>query len=281
MERYLSIIGVVTFVFAMVACSAEPAVTLEKEWVLSGFDSPECVMESDDGSFLYVSNVNGDGSDVDGNGYIARISLDGKLLENDWVTGLNAPKGMALADGILFVSDIDHLVKIDVSTQEILERIPVEGAVFLNDVAVIDGGVLVSDSANARIYHYADGEVTVWLENDQLSGVNGLTPQNDRLLLTTMEAGELIAVDFNSKEMSVIADGMKNADGIKQYKDGSYIVSSWPGKLYRVTADGEKAVLLDTEENTILLNDFTLVGNTLVVPNWRPGTVRAFRLVKE
>jgi len=48
-----------------------------------------------------------------------------------------------------------------------------------------------------------------------------------------------------------------------------------------VTADGEKAVLLDTEENTILLNDFTLVGNTLIVPNWRPGTVRAFRLVKE
>lgn len=255
-----------------------PTALVEIQWVLEGFDSPECVLPTGDGKTLYVSNVGGDGRAQDGNGFISIITQNGQVVEKSWVSGLNAPKGMAIDGQFLFVSDIDHLVKIDIATKEIVERLPVEGAAFLNDVAVTDEGVLVSDSGKARIYSVNDGVVSVWLADEQLGGVNGLTAQADRLLITTMEKGELLSFDWSTRELSVIADEMKNADGIEQHSDGFYVVSSWPGKLYRISEEGEKTVVLDTEAEKIFLNDITLVGDTVYAPNWEPGTVRAIKL---
>lgn len=284
-----SIIGGVSALFlAGTACpaSADPVsvsgpVKVATSWVLSGLDSPESVLPGDDGSVLFVSNVNGDGTSVDGNGYISRITSDGKLLEKEWVGGLNAPKGMALKNGMLFVSDIDHLVQIDVASRQVVDRIPINEATFLNDVAVTEDAVLISDSATSRIYRYAQGEVSIWLEADQLAGVNGLAPQENRLLVTTMRAGELLSIDWATKHISTIAGEMKNADGIAQHKDGFFIVSSWPGKLYRVDANGATTTLLDTQADNIFLNDFALIGDTIIVPNWRPGSVRAVTLVRD
>lgn len=249
--------------------------TIETEWVLDGFESPESVLSTGDGNTFFVSNVVGEGRAKDGLGYISVISRDGTLIEKTWVSGLDAPKGMIISDGYLFVSDIDHLVKIDIARREITDRIPIEGASFLNDVTKSEDGILVSDSGGAKIYNFIDGTVSVWFQDDSLEGVNGLTAQADRLLITTMAKGELLSLDWKTKELTVIATGMKNADGIEQHRDGSFIVSSWPGKLYRVAPDGTYSVLLDTEADEIYMNDITLVDDTIIAPNWRPGTVRA------
>ncbi len=48
----------------------------------------------------------------------------------DWVTGLNAPKGMALVKNTLWVADVDQMVAIDITEGKILKSIPVEGAGF-------------------------------------------------------------------------------------------------------------------------------------------------------
>ena len=71
---------------------------LQRVWLVEGLASPESVALSADGRFLYVSNVNGEGEDHDGNGFIAKVSLDGRLLSRTWATGLDAPKGLALRD---------------------------------------------------------------------------------------------------------------------------------------------------------------------------------------
>jgi hypothetical protein len=47
---------------------------------------------------IYVSNVDGKPNDKDAKGSIALLSADGKKVNHDWVTGLNAPKGLALVD---------------------------------------------------------------------------------------------------------------------------------------------------------------------------------------
>lgn len=259
------------------------SVTLQPLWQLDGFDAPESVIEAGDGTTLYVSNVGGDGSAQDNNGVISKIRMDGTMIDRNWIAGtealpLHGPKGMALVNGRLVVTDIDHVVLIDAEASNIIKRIPAEGAGFLNDaVAGPDGTALVSDSANARIYSVRDDVATVWLEDERLGGVNGLHNDGERLLVTTMSGGELLSIDWETKAITGIASGMENADGIGLRSDGSYIISSWPGQLWHVR-DGEAPTLLqDTSgEAPILMNDLLLSGDTLVTPNWMPGTVRGY-----
>jgi hypothetical protein len=257
--------------------------TLTELWVLDAFDAPESVIAAGDETTLYVSNTGGEGSAKDGNGVISKISRDGRMIARTWVSGtdalpLHAPKGMALIGDTLAVTDIDHVVMIAVPTGEITARIPIAGAAFLNDAAVgPDGSILVSDSGTASIHIIESGTASLWLEDEQLNGVNGLQMDGARLLVTTMSAGELLSIDLESKAIAVIGTGMDNADGIGMRADGSYIISSWPGQLWHVR-DGEAAMLLqDTSgDDAVLMNDILLSGETLVTPNWLPGTVRGY-----
>ena len=255
------------------------ALSLETLWDLKGLDAPESVIPSADGSFLYVSNVNGDGDAKDGNGYIARISTDGGLIESKWVTGLDGPKGLARDGNRLYVSDITQLVSIDVQSGEIIDRFPAEGAGFLNDTVLTDQGIFVSDSATARIYHLVDGALKVFAEDEQLKGINGLWPHKGNLLITTMSGGELLSMDMVSKGITVIAGGMPDADSIAVLPDGSYFTSAWPGQLFQVSKDGTVRELLNTREDKIFHNDAWLEGETLYIPHWEPGSLSAHKLV--
>lgn len=259
------------------------APTLTELWVLEGFDAPESVIEAADGTTLYVSNAGGEGSAKDGNGVISKIGINGTMIDRDWVVGtdampLDGPKGMALVGGTLAVTDIDHVVMIDVAAGEITARIPIEGSIFLNDAAVGPGGtVFVSDSRTARIYQIENGLPTLWFENALLAGLNGLHNDGERLLVTTMTFGKLLAIDWETKAITELARGMDNADGIGLRADGSYIISSWPGQLWHAI-EGEVATLIQdtTGDTPILMNDILLSGDTLITPNWLPGTVRGY-----
>ena len=56
-------------------------------------NKPESVVAM--GDFIYVSNVNGNPTEKDGNGYISKLYKSGKVCTNKFIEGLNAPKGMA------------------------------------------------------------------------------------------------------------------------------------------------------------------------------------------
>jgi glucose/arabinose dehydrogenase len=256
------------------------APTLEPLWVLDGLPNPESVIPAADGDVLYVSNVGGDAEARDGNGVISRVSMDGTLLQRDWVTGLDAPKGMALAGGRLFVSDLAALVEIDTRDGHVVARHAVPGAKFLNDVAAApDGSVLVSDSANGRLYAWHDGRMGTWLAHPLLAAVNGLLPEPSRLVVVTMQ-GRLLAIDWQTHAVTVLAEGLGDGDGIATLGGGAYLVSEWPGRLFHVATDGTSTVLLDTRAQTTYLNDVLLLGDRLVVPNLEPGRLSAFRLLR-
>ena len=90
---------------------------------------PESVLLDVDNKMLYASNI--DGTDPwakDGKGSIARVGLDGKIIDAEWVKGLHAPKGMGLYKNMLYVADFDKVVLIDVTKGAISRVIQVEGA---------------------------------------------------------------------------------------------------------------------------------------------------------
>ena len=269
-----------SFLFWTTACSS-PTTSTQKDlltidWVLNGLDSPESVLPSENGDFFYVSNVNGEGAEKNNKGYISRVSIDGKIIERSWASELNAPKGMALSNGTLYVADIDRLVLIDVATAQIVSSVEVPGAKFLNDVVSSPMGILISDSANKRIYKYSAGEIHIWLEDERLSGVNGLLAEEDRLIITTMDSGSLFTLGWDADNVSMLATGMKNADGVTVLANGSFLVSSWPGELYYIEKNSHPKILLDTKSQGIYLNDFYLKDDQLVIPNWQPGSLRSY-----
>lgn len=267
---------------AVTAAAAAPP-TLEQAWIAEGLANPESIVASADGSQYYVSNVAGEGDAIDGQGFIARLSSSGELLEREWVAGLNAPKGLLLHAGQLFVSDVTDLVVIDVDTGKVVARHAAPGAKFLNDVArAPDGAILVSDSGTARIFAWDGKALVEWLADESLRAVNGLLPEGDRLVVTTM-AGKLLAVDWKSRAVTPLADGLGNADGVARLEDGSYLVGEWPGRLFHVAPgagaeSARTATLLDSREQKHYLNDFLRVGELLLVPNWEPSTLTAYRI---
>lgn len=216
------------------------------------------------------------------------MSLDGQVLEARWVGGLDAPKGLALRGRTLFVSDIAQLIEIDTRDGRILARHAVDGAKFLNDVAIapkgtpIAGGVLVTDSGTGRIHLWRDGAMTVWREDPLLDSVNGLLPERGRLVVTTMQ-GRLLAIDWATQAITVLNAGIGKGDGVVALGDGGYLASEWPGRLFFVDGDRIETIL-DSREAGRLINDFLLVdapkggGRLLVVPQWEPGEVVAYRL---
>ncbi|MEZ5933701.1 MAG: hypothetical protein R3F54_17475, partial [Alphaproteobacteria bacterium] len=239
MTRSLVGLSPAIFVAALLSTGALAA-DLKVTWEATGFDAPESVIFDKDKGFIYVSNINGEANEADGNGYLSKLSASGEVLDKQWVTGLNAPKGMALHDGRLYVSDINRLVAIDTSSGEVAATYDAPDAKFLNDVtADEDGRVFVSDMVANSIYVLENGSFDVWLHDDALANPNGLLAEGNRLVVgswgvmaedfSTEVPGHLKAIAYDTKTISDIGSGQPigNLDGVEADGKGGYLVTDW------------------------------------------------------
>src|SRR6187399_1761240 len=108
-----------------------------------GLQTPESVYFDKRRDVYLVSNINGAPADVDGNGFITRLTPqdDGQYkIELKFIDGarkgtlLNAPKGLTVAGDVLYVADIDRVRKFDALTGAPKGEILLKGATFVNDV---------------------------------------------------------------------------------------------------------------------------------------------------
>ena len=253
---------------------------LELLWVATGFDAPEGAALAPDGNY-FISNVNGSGTEKDGNGYIVKLTPGGEYSGTPFATGLDAPKGMTVYDCALYVADIDRVVKLDATTGERLGETPLEGAKFLNDMTVWNGKPHVSDSGTGLIHEIDRGDAFTLPGAGPFESINGILEDADgNLLLNTMNDGELISMDEDGKAIT-LATGMKNADGIGLVPGGGYLVSAYSGKIFYAGPDGTVTTLLNEEATQIGQNDLSVFGDIVIVPNWGPGTVTAWRVVRD
>lgn len=282
----------IKILLAVLAVTAAGAVqaqggNLEKLWENGGVKTPESVAYDADNDVLYVSSVNGPPGARDGNGFISRISMDGKMLDAEWITGLDAPKGMDITGGKLYVSDIDTLVEIDIESGKISHRYPVKGGQFFNDVAAgPDGAVYVSDTGTQTIYRLKNGRMGLWLTDSSLDGPNGLLVEPDRLLVTSMgpqganpPQGRLYAVSLADKSVSpVTPDPVGVLDGLEADGDAGYYVTDWPaGKLLYITRSGQSRELLSVSQGTADL-EYIPATRMLVIPVMMSNKIVAYRI---
>ena len=251
---------------------------LVKLWeTAASLKTPESVLFNVKNNFLYVSNINGDAGAKDGNGSIGKIGLDGKIINVDWVKGLNAPKGMGLYNGKLCVADIDEVAEINTATATIEKRIPVQGSKFLNDIAIDGKGVVyVSDTREKKVYSIENGQVKTLLNN--LKGPNGLFVVGDDLYI--LDNGDLLKMSKN-RMLTKIAEGMDpSTDGLETINGHDFLVSAWAGAIYYVKADGSKEQLLDTRPQKINSADigFDPAKRIVYGPNFLQNMVTAYQL---
>lgn len=244
--------------------------------------TPESVL-FDGKNTLYVANIDGKPDALDGSGFISKVSLDGKIENLRWTSGLNAPKGMGLYKKRLYVTDVYRLVCINTETGQAEKTWDVaEKGAFLNDVTVDkDGTVYVSDNRNDRIYQLKDGKWEIFMEGAQLNGPNGvLSVGKDKLMIGSTKIGALQSVDVATKAITKLADGMAATDGIVPEGKTNYFVSDWNGQLFHVNADGSKQQLLDTREAKINSADIDYVPKKklLIVPTFYKNSLVAYQV---
>ena len=116
--------------FSLVSINAQKA-TVQKLWATDTIlKVPESVLVDDKENCLWVSNIDGAANGKDGKGSISKLSKTGTPINLDWITGLNAPKGMAKYKQELYVADLTELVVIDIKKGVIKNKIKVEDPFF-------------------------------------------------------------------------------------------------------------------------------------------------------
>jgi sugar lactone lactonase YvrE len=269
------------------AAAAEP----ETVWETEGLQAPESALYDDQRDVLYVSNVAGSPTDKDGQGFISKVSPEGELVEAQWVSGLNAPKGLGLEGGMLYVADIDRLVAIDIEKGEIAGEHQAAAAQFLNDVTVDgEGRVYVSDMAGNAIYRLDGDSFEIWVQDEALESPNGLLAEEDRIVVgswgvmtdgsATKTPGHLKAVDLDSKEISSIGSGeaVGNLDGVEATSEGDYLVTDWAGgALFRIDSSGDAEQILDLNQGSADL-EYRADEKLAIIPMMNDNKLVAYRI---
>lgn len=264
------------FVFATVNAQTHQLI---KKWETdSVFKVPESVLYDPDHRVLYVSNIDGKQPwQKDSVGSIGRMSLDGKVISAQWITGFHAPKGMGLYHHTLYVADMDRIAIVDLHGGRIASWIEVPGSQALNDITIDAGGVIyVSDSRGKKVYRIQNGTPEVYLEN--LKGPNGLLMRDTELYV--LDQGGMYKVNAD-KSLTLITEGMEGGtDGIVNVSGNDFVVSCWAGVIWYVNADGSKEKLLDTREQKINTADigFDPATKTIFVPTFWKNSVVAYEV---
>lgn len=268
----------------LAATSALAGVT--EVWRTTGFVSPESVEWDASAGLAYVSNMGADPMAADGDGYISTIGADGVVKAEKWVTGLNAPKGMAAVGGKLYTADLTELVEIDTATGAITNRYPAAGAVFLNDVtAAPDGRIFVSDTFGNSVWVLENGAMSIFAQDPALMGANGVTVIGNALVVANLgdasqgfdkiKPGWVVSVDLTSRAITPYGstDPSGTLDGVEADGTGGVIFTdNMGGRLMQQTPGGVAAEIAKLEPGAADM-DFAPDQGLILVPLTPGNTV--------
>ncbi len=275
-----SIFTLTALLFAGATLAQE--VRLEKKWTTdTTLRTPESVLYYQPHEILYVTNIDGGPWDDDQQGFLSKLRLDGSIETLHWVTGLSAPKGMAIIGNDLFVADMNRLVIVDIAAGRIRETIPFPGATGLNDVSADPRGkVYITDSREKKLFLYEPATKKISLLQEKLGGPNGVLKRKQELLL--LDAGALWTVSTDKKKPVKVVDIAPSTDGIEHVRNQEYIVSCWHGEIFYVDMKTRQVTrLLDTRDQKLNTADigYDPVRRILYVPTFYGNNVSAYEVI--
>ncbi len=231
-----------------------------------GFATPESIEYYPSEDVYLVSNLNGSGLAVDGNGFISKIKPDGSVINLKWLDGmnkdivLNSPKGLAIQANTLFVADINQVHIFQLPSGKQLNSVNIKGSTFLNGITTgADGVVYVTDSGlqagkNGYASSGSDAVYKVWgngkyelvAQDKNMGHPNGIVAHGKDLIIVTFGSGEVMRIDADGKQYALPTPPKGELDGLLMLDDGRLLMSSWGGAaVYVLNKDNSYSILAD------------------------------------
>lgn len=254
--------------------------------------APESCYYNKSTGHLYISQIGeGGGMGKDGDGWISKYDLKGKLIKDKWAVGLNAPKGLRSDGSRIWVTDIDRIVSYNINSGVKEHDIKIDGAKFLNDLACSkDGTVYFSDMIASKIYQYKNKKISILIEGADIEHPNGLLVEGENLIIgawgkeiqddfTTKTLGRLLSLNLKTKKITPItAKPLGNLDGVESDGKGGYVVTDWiAGKVFHVLKLGTSKTLA-TFPKGAADHAFIADKKILILPEMLENKVGAFDL---
>ena len=224
---------------------------------------------------IYVSNIAGSPAEKNGKGFISTVDQEGKVIQLHWIDGLNAPKGITVFNDILYVTDIDEVVLIDLKKEKIIGNIAIPSALFLNDITHdTEGTLYISDTQTNTLFRIKNGKPEKWLKD--LQKVNGMAFANGKIFCGTFHG--ILELDPYTKAQHYVVHHQGLIDGLIPYKTG-FIISNWEGKIEWITPTQNK-ILQDLSVKHIYAADLGFIPSKrlIIIPTFYDNRLIAMEL---
>ena len=177
-----------------------------------------------------------DPTSKDGDGYISKLSRkDGKVIEQKYYTGLNAPKGIYIHCGAMYVADVDKVVAINLKTGKKTWEADFSslGVTYLNDITRAGcSSLFVSATDKNAVFKicHKGTKINQLAVKGSIEGANGLYRGCCKLYIANygrggQTDGSFGAICLTSKKYTAFRSG-GIYDGIQRYC-GKIILSDW------------------------------------------------------
>lgn len=282
------------------AATSAPA-EAQKVGETSGLRVPEAVRYDPDLDVYFISNINGNPSQRDNNGYVVRVHADSlnavTVLAEGGKRGinLNAPKGLAIQGDTLFVTDINMLRRFHKRTGEYLGAVSLReyNATFLNDIAIGPDGVYITDTGiqfdeqgnmthpgENRVYKVNGLRVTIVLRGDSLMNPNGIAwdAKNARFILAPFGGPNLQAWNPGTEVTTNLVAGPGGYDGVEVLGNGNILVSSWTDSTVHVVHGGSHIMPLVRNVASPADIGVDTKRNVVAIPRFNDGKVEYYKI---
>jgi len=214
-----------------------------------------------DRNSIYVANVNGRDNEKDGNGFISRLNDEGSIQQLHFIDSskeikLNAPKGLAVLNNKLYITDINLVHVYSLEKNRFLDDIPFTGIEVGELYAITptaDNELYTVDAQKNAVYKIdAEGKVSVFVQDDSLGQPRNIVwhPLNEYFLISGWSSGQVQAYDKKAQKKNIPSLFLRTLEGMTI--DGE-------GKMYLSSASLRSIYVL---ERDFTLRDFKLDLNS-------------------
>ena len=210
--------------------------------VIIGFSHPESITIDPTSNRVFVSNIGEEMNPTakDGDGFISEVAANGSVVQQHWTPEgiLDAPKGLAIIDDVIYTADIDRVVGFDLnSSQEVFSLDLSAEANFLNDLVVIDNNtLLVSASDRGTVYQINLDKRKYSALPGYVPGANGITYNVETNTVYAVGLGEnfngegnlyRLAFSDPDAQFELINSATGFLDGVTLTDDTHLLYSDW------------------------------------------------------
>ncbi|WP_298221698.1 hypothetical protein [Flavobacterium sp.] len=261
---------------------------------ITGFHHVESI--AIEGKFLYAADIGNalNPTAKDGDGQIIKLDKKGNILDASFAKEkLNAPKGLSINDGILFLNDIDRVVAIDLNSGNKLYEIDFsKDTSFLNDSAVWDDTTLfVSATDKSKLFkiNLTDKSYIEIKTDTTIAGINGLFcyKKASRLYVNGFGSdnqpnGVVGYVNLKDNTFTKLTNLEGYFDGLFISKDILYF-SNWvafekKGVIMGINLINNHCTKIKSIEPIAGPADFTIKNDQLILPAMLSGEIHFIKL---